>query len=201
VDARDKDKERDRYDGWSGVDRKYPPPDVSTTSPPPPPSRWEEPTVHGHRPLHARLTDTYDDRFISRDAAERARYPPPSPSEDVPMRDGFRENPRVRPRSPSPTGRPPGGFDDAHRAKRAREEYETSPRPPYYDDARRPGPAAEYPARAASPPYYDPRAPAMPSHRDPSPYARDRALDPYPRRDMPPPRSPPYYGRERYPPR
>ncbi|KAF8575566.1 hypothetical protein K439DRAFT_732358 [Ramaria rubella] len=198
LEARDKDKERDGYEGWGGPERKY----AGSGAPP---SRWEDAAPHSHthphRPLHTRLTDNYDDRFVPRDVAERARYPP-LPNEDVVMRDNYRDNPRVRQRSPSPTRRP-GVFDDTHRApKRARDEYEPPPRPPYFDDARR-GPPAEYPPRALSPPsYYDPRAPGLVNPRDPSPYNRDRAPEPYPpRRDMPPPRSPPYYARERFPPR
>lgn len=178
----DKDKDGDGYEGWVGAEKKFP---ARGVSPPPTPSRWEEPVIHPHRPLHTRLTDTYDDRFIPREVAERARYP----GEIL----DYRENPRVRPRSPSASRRP-GIYDDAHRApKRAREEYEAPSRVPY-----------DYPPPPQVPapsPYYDPRASVISRPRAPSPYDRDRVPDPYARRDMPPPRSPPYYARERYEPR
>jgi len=197
VEIVEKDKDREPYEPWN--DRKFPP--RGSPPPPPPPARWEEPP-HAHR---TRATDTFDDRFIPRDVAERGRYPPPVPSPDVPMRDNFRDNPRVRPRSPSPAGRPAGAYDDAHRAsKRARDEYDAPPpppppgRPPYYDEPRREPPAVfGGGGRVASPGYYDPRTPGVSGPRDPSLYGRDRAPDPYVRRDMPPP----FYPRERYPPR
>ncbi|KAF8513609.1 hypothetical protein JB92DRAFT_2922562 [Gautieria morchelliformis] len=183
VDMRDKDKDRDGYENWPSAERKYPGPDAA-----PPPPRWEDPAMHTHRPLHTRLTDTYDDRFIPRDIAERGRYPPPPvPNDSM----NYRDNPRVRQRSLSPVRRP-GVYDDTHRApKRSREEYEAPSRAPYEYAPRPPSP----------PPYYDPRAPALANPRDPSPYSRDRVPDPLHRRDMPPPRSPPYYPRDRYPPR
>ncbi|KAF8500602.1 hypothetical protein BU17DRAFT_102466 [Hysterangium stoloniferum] len=194
VEIAEKDKDREGYEPWN--DRKFPP---RGSPPPPPPPRWEEQS-HAHK---GRPTDTYDDRFVPRDIAERGRYPP-APSPDVPMRDTYRDNPRVRPRSPSPTGRPAGVYDDAHRApKRARDEYDAPPpppgRPPYYDEARR-EPPTEFGAgpRVSSPTYF---TPAASGPRDSSLYGRDRAPEPYVRRDMPPPRSPPFYPRERYPPR
>ncbi|KIJ40913.1 hypothetical protein M422DRAFT_32029 [Sphaerobolus stellatus SS14] len=163
--------DRERPDYEAGWERKHPPPSVRVHSPA---ARWEDP----HRPPP--IPPAYEDRFIPRDAP---RYPPvPSPAPEP----SYRENPRVRQRSPSTTA-----YDDTHRVpKRVRDDYE---RPPYYDDARRadyPPPPPLPPPHVPSPAYYDPRDPA---------YGRDRAPDPY-RRDMPPP--PGFYPpRERYPPR
>ncbi|GJJ06683.1 hypothetical protein Clacol_000878 [Clathrus columnatus] len=214
---RDKDKE---YEPWL----KYPP----RGSPPPlgsGPPRWEEPPpTHpppSHRPLQARLGDNFDDRFIPRDAVvDRGRYRPglTPPSADVPIRGGgdtYRENnPRLRPRSPSPMNRPvPGAtsYDGGHRpTKRSRDEYDMPPRSgSYYDDTRRGGENDPYANRMPPPPpYYDHRpghgpgpgpSPSI-NPREP-PYSRDRGPDPYVRRDVPLSRSPPFYPPPRSPPR